>query len=135
MVQKFINLIFSWCTVYICGYAALDFYLLFFFFFFLFLFLFIFFNSKPCSFFSWEKLSNNSLGVVRYIPQLNSYMVILTNKTQIILSFSSTINFNAVMCLNLIRELNVLHLRYCTQVFLLIFFFIHLGTLKPPSFL
>ena len=44
-------------------------------------------------------------------------MVILTNKTQIILSFSSTINFNVVMCLNLIRELNVLYQSFFTHFF------------------
>ena len=36
------------------------------------------------------------------------YLISLTNKTQIVLSFLWTINFNSVMYLNLIEKTNVL---------------------------
>ena len=42
------------------------------------------------------------------------HMAALTNKTQIMLSFPMTFEFNAVMCLKLFGKLNLLQLRICT---------------------
>ena len=41
-------------------------------------------------------------------------MVALKNKIQIVLSFLKKIKGNIIMCLNLIGEYNILHLRNCT---------------------
>ena len=46
-------------------------------------------------------------------------MVVLTNETQTMLSFLRIFKFNAVICLNSIKEPNVHNLRNCTYVLLL----------------
>ena len=51
------------------------------------------------------------------------HMVALTNETPIVLSFPMTIKCNAIICLNLIGELNVLHLR---NLYIYIYIYIYI---------
>ena len=49
-------------------------------------------------------------------------MIVLTNEINTMFYFPRTIKFNITMHLNLIRESNLLHLKYCIKVIIIIIY-------------
>ena len=58
-------------------------------------------------------------------------MIVLTNEINTMFYFPRTIKFNITMHLNLIRESNLLHLKYCIKVITIIIIIIIITSRKP----